>query len=209
MAHPVRLVTSNPNLGEPIFMRSGTSPNLSPVGSPVSSPAEIPWRNMTLPPSHPQQREPVHQTASQPVSIPQSHPAPSLHNTTSPPPAPGSHVPVPLHSDLDKIGWRGGISRQVAEDVLVCNPVGTYLVRWSSNTNSYVLSVHKAGGIQHISGIISEQVSGKVSVTKENGTVSVFANMESYINKMAALGVITYPLRDVQEVVYHSGDLYL
>jgi len=116
-------------------------------------------------------------------------------------------APVPVDANLKKIAWRGNITRVEAEDLLELKPEGTFLIRWSNNTMSYVLSVMKGGLVQHISGL-TPGAQGQISVVKDNGTVTTFTNLESYIDRMHSLGIVTQPLDAVSatNIIYHTAE---
>eukprot|EP01118_Nematostelium_gracile_P013217 TRINITY_DN4967_c0_g1_i1.p1 TRINITY_DN4967_c0_g1~~TRINITY_DN4967_c0_g1_i1.p1 ORF type:complete len:590 (-),score=106.56 TRINITY_DN4967_c0_g1_i1:129-1757(-) len=54
------------------------------------------------------------------------------------------------------VGWSGSISRAQAEAKLKDKPLGTFLLRWSENSQSCVLSFVTEAGFEHIGGIKPE-----------------------------------------------------
>jgi hypothetical protein len=60
-----------------------------------------------------------------------------------------SQGPAPPLEHRVFIGWMGAISRNDAELELANFPVGTFLVRWSHQSNAYVVSVKEFNAILH------------------------------------------------------------
>jgi len=120
-------------------------------------------------------------------------------------------VPEPLPKEIQtQLGWHGEISREESEGLLRSSAVGTFLVRYSKNSNSFVLS-YKADDpvkriITHISGIVQNRADGKVSVATTKGQMSYDTFME-YIEAMKKNKVITVPLFQ-NEGNYGVTDLY-
>jgi len=120
-------------------------------------------------------------------------------------------VPEPQPKEIqDKIGWYGEISREDSENQLRSTAVGTFLIRYSKNQNSFVLSYKDdpaaKRGITHISGITQSKGDGKVTVTTTKGHI-VYDTFMDYISTMKKNKVITEPLR-ANEGNYGVTDLY-
>jgi len=87
-----------------------------------------------------------------------------------------SNVNVPNNSpspippgNLQSIGWVGELERKDCESKLKGTSVGTFMLRWSKTTGSYVLTYQTKVGIpQHIA-YIRPDGSGRISVDKEDG----------------------------------------
>jgi len=96
-------------------------------------------------------------------------------------------------SELNSIGWSSTISRTQSEDKLKGCENGTFLVRWSHNTSSYVLSyISGPGQYQHIAYIKSNK-DNTITVDKVDGTSSTYDSLNSYIEAMKASGIIKKP----------------
>eukprot|EP01116_Phalansterium_solitarium_P011740 TRINITY_DN274_c1_g1_i1.p1 TRINITY_DN274_c1_g1~~TRINITY_DN274_c1_g1_i1.p1 ORF type:complete len:796 (-),score=265.08 TRINITY_DN274_c1_g1_i1:199-2586(-) len=121
------------------------------------------------------------------VQMQESLPAPM-------PPSSGQLV-VPLEN-LSAIGWNGDISRAEAEAKLDSCPAGTFLVRWSSAMQSYVLSYVKQGRLFVHAGNMRPDAIGTARITVENedGTKYHCESIGQYIDTLRMKGVITHPL---------------
>jgi len=87
------------------------------------------------------------------------------------------------------LGYKENLSRVDAEELLKSTPLGTFLIRFSENTQTYVLSyVGKGGVVAHI-GHIKAGAHG-ISVTTEKGTEN-YKDLHSFVETMKRLGVIT------------------
>jgi serine/threonine protein kinase len=114
-------------------------------------------------------------------------------------------IPVPV-GNLAEVGWGGDIGRGEAEQKLASSPPGTFVIRWSGNTNSYVLSYSKGrGAFQHIAYIQPvppEFV--KIQVDKEDGRKQEYEDIFHYCKAMRESGIITSPCN----MVANHGDTY-
>jgi len=118
---------------------------------------------------------------SMPTIAAAAAPAPS-----APGPDPAANVP----------GWCGSMARDAAEAKLTPCEEGTYLLRWSTGQNSYVLSfrVAPSTNFQHIAYINVRE--GKITVDKEDGSTSYYDSMTHYIQAMKDSDLIKVPYRD-------------
>lgn len=105
-----------------------------------------------------------------------------------------SAIPIPP-GNLGLIGWAGDIGRGEAEVKLRTTPDGTFLLRWSKTTASYVLSYRNKGAVQHIAYIMPGK-DGKISVDKEDGKKATYDSIFDYVKAMKASEIITIPLVD-------------
>ena len=64
------------------------------------------------------------------------------------------------NNNNNTVGWVGFISREEAEQKLKDKHPGTYLIRWSNNANSYVLSYRLKNSIQNVAFIKLQQDGG-------------------------------------------------
>jgi len=109
----------------------------------------------------------------------------------------GNYPIDPPQEEWDKVGWAGAINREVAESRLGSAPVGTFLVRWSHHTMSYVMS-YQGGrspgekGVEHIADIKPEN--GKITVIKTNKEKREFLSLIDYVEAMRRQKVVTVPL---------------
>lgn len=106
--------------------------------------------------------------------------------------------------DLKAISWQGNISRLEAEDLLQNSPMGTFLTRWSSNTNSYVLSYVKPdGSFKHI-GYIYPKEEGLSAViartTREHE--DEYPSILEYVQQERKAGTVTLPFST--NPIYHT-----
>eukprot|EP01117_Protostelium_nocturnum_P012615 TRINITY_DN4642_c0_g1_i2.p1 TRINITY_DN4642_c0_g1~~TRINITY_DN4642_c0_g1_i2.p1 ORF type:complete len:754 (+),score=231.52 TRINITY_DN4642_c0_g1_i2:121-2382(+) len=110
----------------------------------------------------------------------------------------GKGTPVPNRPDL--VCWSGTISRQESEAKLMSPGIvaGTFLTRWSDNTNSYVLTYKKVGGgIEHIAHIRPTE-GEKIKVGKSDGTEVTYETLIHYIDTLREENVISAPLFEDQ-----------
>jgi len=126
----------------------------------------------------------------------------SMDNEEELPSTPKSpRVPIP-NCKLSDIGWGGTVNRVQAEQKLRNYPPQTFMIRWSENTKSYVLSYStEKNKYQHIAYIRPEK-DGSITVDKQDGTVSKYDNLISYIRAMKENGIITNPIPLDQEELY-------
>lgn len=153
------------------------------------------------------QAQPEPRQVQGPVEVPRSTNGPVV--VQSQPPAVvltiENGIPIPVCDNLADIGWMGNISRGESERCLESQAQGIFLLRWSTNTRSYVLSYKSRHQVvNHISGICP-QPDGTVQVDKENGSRTIFENINMYLIKMRHMGVITMPYVDpINTIVYHN-----
>src|SRR5689334_17233441 len=80
---------------------------------------------------------------------------------------------IPAGVNLKSIGWCFRADRKKALELLMNQPVGSFVVRWSSNAGSYVVSYNKmTTDAEHIASIIPDVASGMYRIlvdTKTNG----------------------------------------
>jgi len=116
-----------------------------------------------------------------------------------------SDVPVP-NGPLDQIGWVGEWDRKECEAKLKGAVAGTFMLRWSKTTSSYVLTYQtKAGTAQHIAYIIPDAKTGRISVDKEDGKKAHYDNIFEYVKAMKESNIIIKPFVHPVAVV---EDLY-
>jgi hypothetical protein len=103
-------------------------------------------------------------------------------------------VPVKYipQGNLNLIGWCGDINRDEAKSKLIGCPVGTFLLRWSYNRDSYVLSYSTGSDVQHIASIFYRD-GGYIEVEKEDKTTARYNNIFEYITAMKESGIIKEP----------------
>jgi len=113
-------------------------------------------------------------------------------------------VPIP-NCKLTDVGWSGSIDRNQAELKLRPHPPNTFLIRWSGNTNSYVLSYSvEKGKYQHIAYIRPER-DNSITVDKQDGTVAKYESLISYIKAMKENGIIANPVPVDAEDLYERS----
>jgi len=120
-------------------------------------------------------------------------------------------VPEPLPKEIQtQLGWHGEISREESEGLLRGTSIGTFLIRYSKNSNSFVLSYKADDPVKrlmtHISGIVQNKSDGKLTVSTTKGQMSYDTFLE-YIEAMKKNKVITVPLVQ-NEGNYGVTDLY-
>jgi len=101
-------------------------------------------------------------------------------------------IPPVEHHSL--IGWAGVIERDTAVQKLEHSPKGTFLIRWSSRAQSYVMTLKGSKGVEHIADISPNSETGGITVVKQNGDKRHFANLVEYIDAMKRQQVINTPL---------------
>jgi len=105
----------------------------------------------------------------------------------------GGMVVPPRHM-IPLVGWVGNISRVASEEKLKNYPQGTFLLRWSTTTKSYVLSfVTKSVDVQHIAYIIPGN-GGQISIVKEDKTVLEFPDLLAYLKELRSKNIISDPI---------------
>lgn len=81
-------------------------------------------------------------TSSTPIAAPTPLPTSSARDSIDPP----AHIKA-------RIGWCGTMSREEVMKRMESAPIGTFLVRWSNNARSYVMSYKKGkGNVVHVAG---------------------------------------------------------
>jgi len=114
-------------------------------------------------------------------------------------------IPIP-NGNLNLIGWVGDMDRKDCEVKLKGSPPGTFVLRWSKTTSSYVLTYqNKVGPPQHIAYIIPDPKTGAISVDKEDGKKALYDSIFDYINAMKESSIISQPYIDTSRI---SEDLY-
>ena len=94
----------------------------------------------------------------------------------------------------ENLGWVGEASRGEAEMILKTLPPRSFLLRWSVQAKSYVLSFKKEGGsFQHIA-YINPQEGGRITVDKEDKTHSSYDSLYTYIDAMKESLLIDNPI---------------
>jgi len=118
---------------------------------------------------------------------------------------PTGPIPIP-DEDLKLIGWSGALSRDDSELKLGGFPTGTFLTRWSANTNSYVVSYSVEMSIIHLAFIRPrEGGGGGVRVELQNGRTSEFNSLLEYINKQREeIPDLGQPITVLGEPIYHN-----
>lgn len=113
-------------------------------------------------------------------------------------------------ADIASIGYSGTISRNQAEEKLKGCEIGTFLVRWSHNTSSYVLSyITGPNQYQHIAYIKPDKDNG-ITVDKQDGTSSKYENLKAYIEAMKSSGIIkkAWTLQGTEDLYDRSPSVY-
>jgi len=121
-------------------------------------------------------------------------------------PSVGSNIPsfVPV-GNLQSIGWVGELDRKECEIKLKGAPIGTFMLRWSKNTDSYVLTYQTPNGTaQHIA-FIKPDKNGHISVDKEDGKKAHYDNIFEYISAMRESTIISRPFESPKP---QTEDLY-
>lgn len=103
-------------------------------------------------------------------------------------------VPVKYipQGNLNLIGWSADINRDEARSKLIGCPIGTFLLRWSYNRDSYVLSYSTGSDVQHIASIFYRD-GDYIEVEKEDKTTARYNNIFEYISAMKESGIIKEP----------------
>jgi hypothetical protein len=109
-------------------------------------------------------------------------------------------IPEEKHNE---IGYFGELSRVETESRLAGQPNGTFILRWSANTDSFVLSYLKNASVLHIA-YIRLGSTGTIIVDKEGGGTCEYKNITDYLESMKKNGVISKPLlpKPVKEDIY-------
>eukprot|EP01116_Phalansterium_solitarium_P023553 TRINITY_DN8311_c1_g1_i1.p1 TRINITY_DN8311_c1_g1~~TRINITY_DN8311_c1_g1_i1.p1 ORF type:complete len:234 (+),score=19.86 TRINITY_DN8311_c1_g1_i1:136-837(+) len=112
-------------------------------------------------------------------------------------------MPVP-RGDPAALGWMGDLPRHDAEQRLRASAELTFLVRYSSNAGSYVLSYKKGPKVLHIA-FIHPAEEGRIVVDKEDGSSTQYDSLQSYVNAMRRAGVIGSPFALPDSSAHHYG----
>jgi len=133
--------------------------------------------------------------------IPDLGKSPSVSKTSG-----GGAIPIP-DGNLNLVGWVGEMERKECEAKLKGTPSGTFMLRWSHTTSSYVLTYQNKTGQppQHIAYIIPDPKTGSISVDKEDGKKAHYDSIFDYINAMKESNIITQPFVEPSK---QSEDLY-
>jgi len=116
--------------------------------------------------------------------------------------AAGSSIVVPPSQHHTLIGWCGEITREEAESKLGMAPPQTFLVRWSSRANGYVLSYKgKKGEFIHLAQITPEAMNrnsnstvAQIKVVNVNGTESIYPSLYDLVLSSQREGIILHPI---------------
>lgn len=114
----------------------------------------------------------------------------------------------PPKRDWDRVGWWGSLPRPETERKLsvIGLATGTFLTRWSENTQSFVLSYRgPKNHIVHIGHIDPIGTDGSVVVAQEDRTQCRYPSLLEYVKSMQAGKMITQPL---QQVEVNPTDIY-
>jgi len=114
-----------------------------------------------------------------------------------------SDIPIP-NGDLQTIGWVGELERKDCESKLKGATLGTFMLRWSRTTSSYVLTYQSNSSIVHIA-YIKPDSTGHITVDKEDGKKAHYDNIYDYISAMKESNIITQPYIEPKAP---SEDLY-
>ncbi len=89
--------------------------------------------------------------------------------------------------------YKGSLTRDETERLLLGKYPGTYLVRWSENAKSYVVSfVNNKEAISHMADI-REDDSGVITVVTKSG-VSKYKSLELFVKDLVKTGQIIEPV---------------
>jgi len=115
--------------------------------------------------------------------------------------------PSPLSSPKGNqrlLGWTGNISRAEAEDRLRSLPPGTFMLRWSEHTKSFVFSFMDTSlNINHLAWITMDE-DGTTHVKCEGNKIKMFASLEAYIEIQRRIFPFLVGPVPVDEAVYHN-----
>jgi hypothetical protein len=103
--------------------------------------------------------------------------------------------------DLQIIGWCGAMEREVAVNLLRGLPQGTFLTRWSTKENCYVITYlnmnntnnNNMGYIRNIGYI--EPCHGGISVRQSDGSNKLYSSLHEYIRILQDGNILTIPYR--------------
>jgi hypothetical protein len=121
------------------------------------------------------------------------------------------HNLVGTPDQLVQIAWIGTASRQEAEKRLEGRPVGTFLTRWSTHTDSYVVS-HVISSLPnvrycHVGGITPSDSKKSLIVQTHNNEFWIFGSLFVVITFMIENGQIKFPVNTQHPVKTPYGPL--
>jgi hypothetical protein len=98
----------------------------------------------------------------------------------------------------EDIGWVGDLSREHCEKLLKELPFGTFLTRWSSGSQSYVVSYSlgpnsPSSQVAHIA-FIKPIGNGRIVVEREDGGKKEYDTLSDYVYVIQKSGIITNPI---------------
>jgi len=119
-------------------------------------------------------------------------------NKNSPTLSYNSGVPVqviPPSEYQKQLGWCGALERTEAEDKLRGCPVGTFLIRWSNNARSYVLSYTQAGATcVHVAKIVP-MTDGTIKVETGDNKNAIYKSLMDLIAHTKGKGIVSKPVQ--------------
>jgi hypothetical protein len=97
---------------------------------------------------------------------------------------------------LRKVGWSGAIPREEALERLSNRDPGTFLLRYSPNRRSFVISfVHASHEVRHIEGIWIKD--GRVTVMQGDTTMKVYDSILAFIESQSSF--LTHPVTEISK----------
>jgi len=183
---------SNPPTTQPVKSTTTQTSN-PPTTQPVKSTTTQPVKSTTT--------QPVKSTTTQPSNPPTTQPVKATTTPNSPTRV-ASNPPVKVSSDgitppiewQKLIGWCGTISRQQAEDILKPKPIGNFLLRYSENAKSYVLSYTRPGPSYIHSAGIFPAANGMVNVEVDKGINVSYVNLLEFVTQTRNKKLISSPV---------------
>lgn len=102
---------------------------------------------------------------------------------------------TPNSQDFYLIAWVGNLGRTEVESFLEKELDGTFVIRWSQNAQSYVLS-YKDSATSQVAHIASIQPTeqGGISILRQGEGLKPFRNLLEYVNQMKKEKLICNPL---------------
>lgn len=105
------------------------------------------------------------------------------------------------------IAWNGNISREETEKILAKQPPGTFLTRWSENSNSYVISYKREDGkFGHIAHIHPTGVAQGITVTRKDGSTAEYKDLSEYVQLLKSEKAILMAYGVPQSPANNSSD---